>query len=267
MKKSSKYLFIAVIILVAVFTYLFWVLDIVEPFADKNMPLPNTFLTQIPNPESNYTSRSPEIVTSILWDHRGIDTYYETAVLFIAIVSTLYLLSLGNKLGEGIGRVLREYTVIAKLVTKLVAIVISVVAVSIALHGHLTPGGGFQGGVVFVIAPLLLLMVYGVDRLYRSGFREKILLFLRTTGVSLIGFTGASILLVGLLLGYNTYLFQNQPKPWTSNFGFPYQLMLPWGSLLFSGSLMILNILEFIAVSTGFTLALLLVEKYLGGGK
>ena len=158
MKKQSKLLVIAVAVVIVLFTILFYMIGVVKPFASENMPLPNTYITQIPRVDSNYTSRSPEIVTSILWDHRGIDTYYETAVLFIAIISSLYLLR--HYSGGGIeSSSSNEYTVVARLVTRIVAVVIGVVAVSVALHGHLTPGGGFQGGVVFVIAPLLILMV------------------------------------------------------------------------------------------------------------
>ena len=34
----------------------------------------------------DYSAKSPEVVTSILWDYRGVDTLFETSVFFLAIM-------------------------------------------------------------------------------------------------------------------------------------------------------------------------------------
>ncbi|NJE46602.1 sodium:proton antiporter, partial [Thermococcus sp. GR7] len=61
------------------------------------------YVFQVPQPEDvkplgefylensyfgDYSARSPEVVTSILWDYRGIDTLFETAVFFLAIIGS-----------------------------------------------------------------------------------------------------------------------------------------------------------------------------------
>ncbi|NJE47961.1 sodium:proton antiporter, partial [Thermococcus sp. GR7] len=107
--------------------------------------------------------RSPEVVTSILWDYRGIDTLFETAVFFLAIIGSLTVFRLTKEQEK---EVKTEPTQVEPLplpirtVTKVIVAMILAVSASIALHGHLTPGGGFQGGSALAVAPLLIIAAY-----------------------------------------------------------------------------------------------------------
>lgn len=59
-------------------------------------------------------------------------------------------------------------------------------------HGHLSPGGGFQGGVIFGSALILLGLVEGV-RVAEKRFKENLLSLTKNIGMLifiLIGFTG-----------------------------------------------------------------------------
>lgn len=65
-------------------------------------------------------------------------------------------------------------------------------------HGHLSPGGGFQGGVIFGSALILLGLVEGVKRTEKR-FKEDLLSLTKNIGMLifiLIGF-------MGMLLGYS----------------------------------------------------------------
>ena len=65
-------------------------------------------------------------------------------------------------------------------------------------HGHLSPGGGFQGGVMFGSAMVLLGLVEGT-RFVIKRFKESRLSLIKNIGMLLfiiIGFTG-------IFLGYN----------------------------------------------------------------
>jgi multicomponent Na+:H+ antiporter subunit B len=65
-------------------------------------------------------------------------------------------------------------------------------------HGHLSPGGGFQGGVMFGAAIILLGLVEGV-RITEKRFREDLLSLIKNIGMLvfiLLGFAG-------MLLGYS----------------------------------------------------------------
>ena len=52
-------------------------------------------------------------------------------------------------------------TLIVKTVTRLTVWIILLYGFYIILHGHLTPGGGFGGGVIIALALLNVLLAYG----------------------------------------------------------------------------------------------------------
>lgn len=52
-------------------------------------------------------------------------------------------------------------TVIVKTVTRITVWMIILYGLYIILHGHLTPGGGFGGGVIVALALLNVLLAYG----------------------------------------------------------------------------------------------------------
>jgi multicomponent Na+:H+ antiporter subunit B len=88
------------------------------------------------------------IVTAVLLGYRGIDTLGELSILFAA--ATAAGLVLGRRPGPACqdpagGFILRTG---ADLLFPLLV----VVGLYIIVHGHLTPGGGFQGGVILAAA-------------------------------------------------------------------------------------------------------------------
>jgi len=58
---------------------------------------------------------------------------------------------------------MKGMTVIVKKTTQLIAGIIFLYGVYIILHGHLTPGGGFAGGVIVAGSFILLILAYGSD--------------------------------------------------------------------------------------------------------
>ncbi|MEM1617176.1 MAG: MnhB domain-containing protein [Desulfurococcus sp.] len=223
--------------------------------------LAQIYLGNVVYPGSPWTSISTEVVTSVIWDQRGFDTYFETSVLFLAIVGSMLVLEKTSIRG---GASAKEMTIIVRTVSMFIVLIIVVVSVSIALHGHLTPGGGFQGGSIFVIAPLVMLLVFGSSVLEEKGFTNRKLLGARSLAVSLIFLLGLAPVIYSLLGSVNAYLFQNLYKP-GSLFSFPAVIHTPFGQVLLSGALFWLNLFEFLAVSTGFTLALMYLTKVFEG--
>jgi len=65
-------------------------------------------------------------------------------------------------------------------------------------HGHLSPGGGFQGGVIFGSAIILLGLVEGVKRTEKR-FKEDILSLTKNIGMLIFILVG----FMGMLLGYS----------------------------------------------------------------
>lgn len=204
-----------------------------------------------------YTVMSPEVVTSIVWDYRGLDTLFETAVFYLALIGGLAL-SRGT-FGEQFSSKGSGLSVIVKSVTKITAPMIIAVGASIALHGHLTPGGGFQGGSVVAVVPMLIIVVFSVFFLVEKGVTVSKMVVARSIGLLGIGFTSIAVFLFALAQGRFAYVFQNCPKP-GAEFSAPTHV----GGVLLSGTLWFFNIFEMLAVATGFSAVfiVMILSKY-----
>ncbi len=198
------------------------------------------------------TVMSPEAVTSIVWDFRGLDTVFETAVFYLAIIGSIALARGVFKYSKPRGEL--GLSLIVKTVTRITAVMIIAVAASIALHGHLTPGGGFQGGATAAVAPVLILFIFSQYYLLERGISKNLLLHIRSLGLTGIGLVAIIAYLIGASIGVHAYVLQNQPKPGTG-IGLPAYI----NGQLISGSLWFFNISEFFAVMAGFTIVFLLI--------
>lgn len=198
-----------------------------------------------------YSAMTPEAVTAIIWDFRGLDTLFETIVFYLAIISSVAIMRWIE-----LPKKYRYYGMspIVKTVTKITLCMILAVAASITLHGHLTPGGGFQGGATAAIAPLLVLVVFSVYVLHSMRVSKENMLILRSLGLLGVGLTAFIVLLVALIHGIPAFVFQNQPKPY-SPVGLPWKL----GEVLTSGTPLLFNISEMFAVAAGFTIVFILL--------
>ena len=135
---------------------------------------------------------SPNVITAIVVTYRGIDTLGEVSVLFLAAAAiSLLLRSTGKKNGEDGVKEKRLASEILTTGTDILVPVIMLFGIYIFLHGHLSPGGGFQGGAVVASAVLLLFLAYPGFRL-----RHGILAALE----SLSGTAYVVIAVLGLIL-------------------------------------------------------------------
>jgi len=123
-----------------------------------------------PDAELNATARyyadhtaqdigSANIVTAIVVTYRGLDTLGEVTVLFLAAAIVGLVLSQGRQPASAATR--RNLTPVGELLatgSRFLAPLIMLLGVYIFVNGHLTPGGGFQGGAVIASGMLLLLL-------------------------------------------------------------------------------------------------------------
>ncbi len=99
-----------------------------------------------------YNSRAVEetgatnVVASVVVSYRGLDTLGEVAVLFIAALGVVTLL--GTKQERKAKREVEQASLIVFTGCRFLFPLILLFATYIFAHGHLTPGGGFQGGAV-----------------------------------------------------------------------------------------------------------------------
>ncbi|MEM4717980.1 MAG: MnhB domain-containing protein [Desulfurococcaceae archaeon] len=216
------------------------------------------YLNSTFNPfNQNYTVNSPEAVTAIVWDYRGLDTLFETAVFYLALIAGLMLArGLYSEITFSQTNNQSGLSVIVKTVTKLTTPMIIAVGASIGLHGHLTPGGGFQGGATIAVAPMVMIVVFSTLYLLIHKVSTSNMLLIRSIGLLGIGLTTILALLIGLLSGGTAYVFQNMPKPfYYSTTGLPAYIQ----EVLISGTLWFFNLFEMFAVAAGFTMAFIVL--------
>ena len=58
---------------------------------------------------------------------------------------------------------MKGMTLIVKKTTQLIAGIVFLYGIYVIIHGHLTPGGGFAGGVIVAGSFILLILAYGSD--------------------------------------------------------------------------------------------------------
>lgn len=106
-----------------------------------------------------YERHATDAVNAINYDYRAFDTLGEEFILFTAVLGVMMLLrpeedTSTRDAGKVEDRIRLSTTVRA---TAMPVILLTVVfGFYIGLHGHLTPGGGFQGGVILASVPFLL---------------------------------------------------------------------------------------------------------------
>ena len=106
-------------------------------------------------------------VTAVNFDYRGFDTLGEEFMLLCAVTGTVILLRGGR--GEGMtdragriqGRPLEPRSDAVVLVCRILGPLLAVFGLYVALHATVTPGGGFQGGVILATAFLLVYLGEG----------------------------------------------------------------------------------------------------------
>jgi len=168
----------------------------------------------------------PNIVTAVLADYRGYDTMFETAVIFSAAIACFFLLRVftpessksklyrhiptgitlriaqGGKLPEKSDTFERidsswvPHDLIIKTACRLFIPFIQVFGLYVIAHGHHSPGGGFQGGVILG-ASIILFAVSNDLRSAIARMDEKLTAFLCSAGVFIYAGTGALCILLG----------------------------------------------------------------------
>ena len=144
------------------------------------------------------------LVTAIVVNYRGFDTLGEVTVLFVA--------------ATGIGAILynlntpahrRKHKTEASLIvstgSRILFPLMLIFGAYIFVHGHLTPGGGFQGGAIIATA---FIFRYVADTRYSIDHRKF------TATESVVGMTFAMVGILGLLIsGYFLFNFLPNGSP------------------------------------------------------
>jgi len=161
----------------------------------------------------------PNVVTAVLADYRGYDTMFETSVIFCAGVACFVLLRVFGKSRqdryyrhvptgivihiqdrshieekpdefERIDAEWTPYDLIIKTLCRFLVPFIQLFALYVIAHGHHSPGGGFQGGVILGASIILLAISFNL-RSAVTRVPEKVNALLSAAGVLIYAGTGA----------------------------------------------------------------------------
>jgi multicomponent Na+:H+ antiporter subunit B len=165
-------------------------------------PLSGQLINEVAVEERSTT----DVVTAVNFDYRGFDTLGEEFILFAAVIGLALLLreQRGERRLAPDEDALERRAPPTSSAVRLTALVLAgptvLLSVYITAHGHLTPGGGFQGGVVAATA--LLLVYLGADYVVLERVRPISLV----TGAKALG--GAAFVLIGIggLIAGGAYL-------------------------------------------------------------
>ncbi len=164
----------------------------------------------------------PNVVTSVLADYRGYDTMFETTVIFCAGLACFVLLRTyleerkeeyyrhkktdviirlktivpSMRFSQEFERIDTQWVpqdIILRTVSRFLIPFIQLFALYVVAHGHYSPGGGFQGGVILGASIIL----FSISRDLRSGlqrFSERKVGLFSATGVFI--YTGIGVLCI-----------------------------------------------------------------------
>ncbi|HSB76181.1 MAG TPA: MnhB domain-containing protein [Terriglobales bacterium] len=215
------------------------------------------------NRVATYERHVTDIVTAVNFDYRGFDTLGEEFILFMSVIGGTVLLrrqrleekseGKDEQIDQSPERQAPEASDATRVLTLGLVGPLVVFGLYIVAHGQLTPGGGFQGGVVLATAPLLV---------YLAGDLKKFKHITSHTLVEVAEAAGAGAYLAigfaGLILG-GTFL-RNVAALGTT------------GMINSGGTIALFNLATGLEVAAGFVLLLYAfleqtLEIRLRGGK
>lgn len=126
-------------------------------------------------------TKVPNLVTAVLADYRGYDTMFETVVILTAGMAIFAILRVLSRDGEAeettpVDRTIDgdHHRIIVGTTCRIAVPLIQIFALYVVAHGHHSPGGGFQGGVMlgasFILIALSGSLRDALARLDEAGF-------------------------------------------------------------------------------------------------
>ena len=134
---------------------------------------------------------APNLVTAVVVTYRGLDTLGEVTVLFISAAGVGLMLRRRQQV-DGRGKEDKKpASEIVVTAAQLLLPMVFLFGVYVFVNGHLSPGGGFQGGAIIAAGSLLLLLA-----LPGAELRQRLI----AVTESLSGFSYVVVGLLGVIL-------------------------------------------------------------------
>jgi multicomponent Na+:H+ antiporter subunit B len=114
-------------------------------------------LAQLHTQQENIEAvNAANLVSAVVVTYRGFDTLGEVTILFLT--ASIIGFFLKKKLSDTQRKEVRESSDILVTASKILVPVMILFGVYVIINGHLTPGGGFQGGAIIASAMVLALL-------------------------------------------------------------------------------------------------------------
>jgi len=133
-------------------------------------------------------------------------------------------------------------TLIVRTTTKLVSPFMVTYAAYLMLYGHLSPGGGFQAGVILAVSVILLITSHGYKRVKRKFRLKEVSLIESASAITVI-----MLAIAGIIFGSFFYNFLRGGE---------------FGSLISGGIIPIFNIAIGLKVGAGFALLFYILLRW-----
>jgi multicomponent Na+:H+ antiporter subunit B len=147
------------------------------------------------------------LVTAVLLNYRSLDTFGEVVVIFTALAAALAVLLVAAQdraPGAPADASRMPASPVVLFAVRVLTPFIAMFGVFIMLKGHVSPGGGFQGGAVLAALVIVLGVVLGVEQARRL-IPRRMGPWLRAAGpVAFFAVGLLGLLLTGYALGYPT---------------------------------------------------------------
>lgn len=150
-----------------------------------------------------FERHTTDLVTAVNFDYRAFDTLGEEFILFTSVIGVTLLLRPQPeeekqaqeevaKDEANVGRDAPEPSDATKVMTLAVVGPLVAFGIYIVTHGQLTPGGGFQGGVILATAPLLVYLAGDYETFCRIASHTLVEVgeAIGACGYVVIGFVG-----------------------------------------------------------------------------
>lgn len=170
-------------------------------WGDPNSPANSYRLSQHFVTETFHETAVPNMVTAVLADYRGYDTMFETVVIFtagIAIISILRRFTSDDADASSETVYEKRPDLIVDTTCRLMIPIIQLFALYVIAHGHHSPGGGFQGGVIFGASFILIALSRDLQAAHKWVPEQRVL---NLAGIGILIYAGFG--LVSMFLGQN----------------------------------------------------------------
>jgi multicomponent Na+:H+ antiporter subunit B len=149
-----------------------------------------------------YERHATDVVNAINYDYRAFDTLGEENILFAAVLGVTMLLRREPSVKtHAVGNVddRLKMSVAVRAIALPAILLTTIFGFYIGLHGQLTPGGGFQGGVILATVPLIVYITENTEAFRRITSHVAVEV-IDAIGAASYALIGLSPLLFGLPL-------------------------------------------------------------------